>query len=156
MKLGNLIADCALRHPEREVIVCNDRRISFGELDRNANRLANAYTARGMQIGDRLAMFLPNSAELIEAMCGAAKSGGIIVPIATRLAPREVEYILGDCEPWCPAACPGEVQVGDITSATSSGAHRSTVDAIVGGILPWRCARRWDLNSAIRLEQIRQ
>ena len=93
MKLGNLIADCALRFPEREVIVCNDRRISFGELDRNANRLANAYAARGMQIGDRLAMFLPNSAELIEAMCGAAKAGGVVVPIATRLAPPEVAYI---------------------------------------------------------------
>jgi long-chain acyl-CoA synthetase len=100
VKLGNLIADCALRHPEREVIVCNDRRVSFGELDSNANRLANAYTAQGMQIGDRIAMFLPNSAELIEAMCGAAKAGGIIVPIATRLAPLEVAYIFADCEPW--------------------------------------------------------
>lgn len=100
MKLGNLIADCALRYPEREVIICNDRRITFGELDITANRLANAYAAHGMKTGDRLAMFLPNSAELIEAMCGAAKAGGIIVPIATRLAPREVEYILGDCEPW--------------------------------------------------------
>ena len=76
MKLGNLIADCALRYPEREVIICNDRRITFGELEITANRLANAYTARGMKTGDRLAMFLPNSAELIEAMCGAAKAGG--------------------------------------------------------------------------------
>ena len=100
MKLGSLIADCALRYPDREVIVCNDRRIAFGELDITANRLANAYAARGMKTGDRLAMFLPNSAELIEAMCGAAKAGGIIVPIATRLAPREVAYILGDCDPW--------------------------------------------------------
>ena len=100
MKLGSLIADCALRYPEREVLVCKDRRITFGELDTNANRLANAYAGRGMAIGDRLAMFLPNSAELIEAMCGAAKAGGVIVPIATRLAPPEVAFILGDCEPW--------------------------------------------------------
>ena len=94
MKLGSLIADCALRYPEREVLVCKDRRITFGELDTNANRLANAYAARGMAIGDRLAMFLPNSAELIEAMCGAAKTGGVIVPIATRLAPPEVRWTL--------------------------------------------------------------
>jgi long-chain acyl-CoA synthetase len=100
VKLGPLIADSALRHPEREVMVCGARRVLFGELDVSANRLANAYTARGMKQGDRLAMFLPNSAELIEAMCGAAKSGGIIVPIATRLAPREVAYILRDCDPW--------------------------------------------------------
>ena len=44
-------------------------------------------------------MFLPNSAELIEAMCGVAKSGGIIVPIAVRLAAPEVAHILGDCSP---------------------------------------------------------
>ena len=111
MKLGSLIADCALRHPDREVMVCNDRRISFGELDRNANRLANAYASRGMKIGDRLAMFLPNSAELIEAMCGAAKAGGVVVPIATRLAPREVAYILSDCDPWAVCYTPAQRDV---------------------------------------------
>tara|TARA_R110000868_G_scaffold1514_8_gene11932 strand:- start:6078 stop:7619 length:1542 start_codon:yes stop_codon:yes gene_type:complete len=111
MRLGSLIADCALRHPEREVMVCNDRRITFGELNANANRLANAYTAHGMQIGERIAMFLPNSAELIEAMCGAAKAGGIIVPIATRLAPREVAYILSDCDPWAVCYTPAQRDV---------------------------------------------
>ena len=100
MKLGAMLANSAMRHPEREALVCGDRRITFGELDLTANRLANAYMARGQKVGDRLAMYLPNSAELIEAMVGAAKSGGVIVPIATRLAPREADYILRDCEPW--------------------------------------------------------
>ena len=81
-------------------MVCGDRRLTFGELNANANRLADAYVARGMKQGDRIAMFLPNSAELIEAMCGAAKSAGIIVPIAVRLAAPEVSHIIGDCRPW--------------------------------------------------------
>ena len=100
MKLGAMLADCALRFPEREAIVCEDRRISFGELDRTANRLANALLARGQTVGDRLVMYMPNSAELVEAMVGAAKSGALIVPVATRLAAQEVDYIVGDCEPW--------------------------------------------------------
>lgn len=100
MKLGALLASCAVRHPDREALVCGARRISFGELDRTANRLANAYTGRGQKIGDRIVMYLPNSAELIEAMVGAAKSAGVIVPISTRLAPREADYIMKDCEPW--------------------------------------------------------
>ena len=108
MKLATLIADCALRHPDREVMVCGGRRLSFGELNSNANKLADAYVARGMQAGDRIAMFLPNSAELIEAMCGAAKSGGIIVPIAVRLAAPEVAYILGDCAPWAVCYTPAQ------------------------------------------------
>ena len=54
MKLATLIADCALRHPDREVMVCGGRRLSFGELNSNANKLADAYVARGMQAGDRI------------------------------------------------------------------------------------------------------
>ena len=100
MKLSSLIANSGFRYPDHEAIVCGQRRITFSELNENSNRLADAYLKRGMKIGDRLALFLPNSAELIEAMCGAAKSGGIIVPIATRLAAPEVTYILEDCEPW--------------------------------------------------------
>ena len=64
------------------MLVCNDRRITFSELDINANRLANAYTERGLNVGDRIAMLLPNSAELIEAMCGAAKAGGGALSLA--------------------------------------------------------------------------
>ncbi len=100
MKLGAMLADAAMRHPDREALVCGERRISFGELDLTANRLANAYLGRGQKIGDRIVMYLPNSAELIEAMVGAAKSGGVIVPISTRLAPPEADYIITDCEPW--------------------------------------------------------
>jgi len=111
VKLASLIDDCALRHPDREVMVCGNRRISFGELNSNANRLADAYVARGMKPGDRIAMYLPNSAELIEAMCGAAKSAGIIVPIAVRLAGPEVAHILGDCTPWAVFYTPGQRDV---------------------------------------------
>lgn len=100
MKLGAMLADSALRFPDREAIVCGERRIAFGELDRAADRLAGAFAALGQKPGDRLAMYLPNSAELAEAMLGAAKSGGVIVPIATRLAPGEVRHILRDCDPW--------------------------------------------------------
>ena len=100
MKLGAMLADSALRFPDREAVVCGERRIAFGELDRAAGRLAGAFAALGQEPGDRLAMYLPNSAELAEAMLGAAKSGGVIVPIATRLAPAEARYILRDCDPW--------------------------------------------------------
>ena len=100
MKLGAMLADSATRFPDREAVVCGGRRIAFGELDRTASRLAGAFAALGQKPGDRLAMYLPNSAELAEAMLGAAKSGGVIVPIATRLAPAEARYILRDCDPW--------------------------------------------------------
>ena len=111
LKLASLISDSAFRYPDREVIVCGNRRVTFGELNSNADRLADAYLRRGMRTGDRLALFLPNSAELIEAMCGAAKAGGIIVPIATRLAAPEVAHIVKDCAPWMVAFTPEHRQI---------------------------------------------
>ena len=80
MKLGAMLADRAMRMPEREALVCSGQRFTFRELDQTANRFANALLGRGQKPGDRLAMYLPNSPELIQAMLGASKSGGVIVP----------------------------------------------------------------------------
>ena len=99
MKLGTMLADCALRYPNREAVVCGTRRVTFSELDRRASRLANSLLAEGQAFGDRIALYLPNGAELVEAMAAVARSGGIIVPISTRLTATEVRYIFEDCEP---------------------------------------------------------
>ena len=47
-----MIADCALRFPEREAIVCEERRINFGQLNNTANILANAFLERGQKVGE--------------------------------------------------------------------------------------------------------
>jgi acyl-CoA synthetase (AMP-forming)/AMP-acid ligase II len=99
MKLGTMLADCAMRYPEREAVVCGDRRVTFAELDARATRLANALLAEGQALGDRVALYLPNGAELVDAMAAVARSGGIIVPISTRLTTSEVRYIFENCEP---------------------------------------------------------
>jgi acyl-CoA synthetase (AMP-forming)/AMP-acid ligase II len=99
MKLGTMLADCAMRYPDREAMVCGDRRVTFAELDTRASRLANALLAEGQAFGDRVALYLPNGAELVEAMAAVARSGGVIVPISTRLTTGEVRYIFDDCEP---------------------------------------------------------
>ena len=99
MKLGDMLADCAGRYPAREAVICGELRMTFAELDEAAHRLANALLALGQAHGDRVALYLPNSAELVVAMAAVARSGGVIVPISTRLSPAEVRFILGDCAP---------------------------------------------------------
>ena len=99
MKLGSLLAGIALRHADREAVICEDRRISFRELNTIANRLGNALIKRGFKVGDRIALYLSNSGELVEAMVGVAKSGAIMVPISTRLTTAEVKFIFEDSQP---------------------------------------------------------
>ena len=99
MKLGSLLAGIALRYADREAVICENRRISFRELNGMANGIANGLLKRGFKVGDRIALYLPNSAELVEAMVGVAKSGAVMVPISTRLTPFEVKFIFEDSEP---------------------------------------------------------
>ncbi|MDE0057282.1 MAG: AMP-binding protein [Defluviicoccus sp.] len=99
MKLATLFAQNARRHGDRVALVCGGRGLTFAELDANGDRLADALARRGVGPGDRVAVTMANSIELVEAMAAILKLGGLIVPLSTRLAAPEVGYIIGHCEP---------------------------------------------------------
>ncbi len=99
MKLGTLFSGMASRQGGREAVVCGDRRISFGDLDKRMNRIAHSLIASGVTAGDRVAIYVPNSVELVEAMIGALKMGGVLVPISTHLTSNEVKFIIDDAKP---------------------------------------------------------
>lgn len=99
MKLGALLSDNARRTPDKIAVICADRRISFAELDARSNQFANALLGRGVTIGDRVVVYMPNGIDLVEALAGVIKSGALVVPVSTRLTADEVSYIIGHCQP---------------------------------------------------------
>jgi acyl-CoA synthetase (AMP-forming)/AMP-acid ligase II len=80
-------------------VICGDRRVSYRELDTNANRLAAALQGLGLKAGDRVAIHMANSVDVVEIMAAVLKIGAIVVPISTRLAPPEIRYMMDDSEP---------------------------------------------------------
>ncbi len=94
-----LLAGNAQRHGDRIAIVCDGRRVTYRELDRLANRVANALIEHGIAPGDRVAVYLPNGIELVAVLCGVLRAGAIVVPVSTRLAPAEVETMIEDSRP---------------------------------------------------------
>ena len=50
----------AREDPDRIALVAGDRRMSFAELDADANRIAHVLTGAGVGPGDRVAMLMPN------------------------------------------------------------------------------------------------
>jgi long-chain acyl-CoA synthetase len=99
MTLGALLTENARRDPGRIAIVCDGRRLTYRELDLLSNCVANTLIERGIAPGDRVAVYLPNGIELVVALCGVFKSGAIVVPVSTRLAPAEVEIMMEDSTP---------------------------------------------------------
>ncbi|WP_373657545.1 long-chain fatty acid--CoA ligase [Sporomusa acidovorans] len=77
-------------------LVFNQHKLTYDQFNSRINRLANGLVQTGVQKGDRIAVFLMNGNEILEAMFACAKIGAIFVPINFRLSLEEVEYILND------------------------------------------------------------
>lgn len=84
----------ATKYGHARALVDGAQSYSYCELVEVALRASVALGQMGIRHGDRVAIWLPNSATWIVAALGALGLGAIIVPINTRLKPKEAEYIL--------------------------------------------------------------
>lgn len=71
----------AARNPEALALVSEDGGLSYGELNRRANRLAWHLCSLGLQPEDRVAVLLPRSSGVIVALLAVLKAGGAFVPL---------------------------------------------------------------------------
>ncbi|MGI9180947.1 MAG: class I adenylate-forming enzyme family protein [Longimicrobiaceae bacterium] len=88
----------AAEDPERDFVVLGDRRLTYGQVEAQANALAAALHELGIEAGDRIALNLPNWPEFIVAMFAAAKLGAIIVPLNPKFTAHELQYMLRHSE----------------------------------------------------------
>jgi long-chain acyl-CoA synthetase len=96
--IGDLLKRAACRFPDRVAVTDGNRRVTFAELERDANRFANYLLARGLKPGDKISTICNNSIELVKALFGIHRAGLVWVPINTMLAPLDMDYILSHAE----------------------------------------------------------
>src|SRR3954465_13152746 len=89
-----MVRDAARRWGDAEAVVDGDRRIDFTTLRGLVDEAARALLASGIERGDRVAVWAPNSVEWIVAALGITTAGGVLVPINTRFKGAEAAYIL--------------------------------------------------------------
>jgi len=70
--------------------------LTFTELDLRCRSIAGGFSALGLRPGDRVALLMANGHTYIESYVALPAAGFVIVPINTRLADPEIEYILRD------------------------------------------------------------
>jgi long-chain acyl-CoA synthetase len=95
--LDVMLRDVIAKLPEREAVVCEDRRLSFCELGGLVERTSAGLTALGLARGDRVALLLGNCLEFVLAFLACNRLGLICVPIGTRQRRPELEFVLNDC-----------------------------------------------------------
>jgi long-chain acyl-CoA synthetase len=97
MLVQQFLEQSADRLPNKVALVCNGQRLTYGDVEAQANRLANALIAQGVQRGDRVALFLPNCVELVIGIFATLKAGGVFVPINYTIKVDKCAYILNNC-----------------------------------------------------------
>ncbi|HET8726367.1 MAG TPA: acyl-CoA ligase (AMP-forming), exosortase A system-associated [Alphaproteobacteria bacterium] len=95
--LHDLIDASAERHQDRPALSYKAEALSYRALAAGVDRVAAALAASGLAAGDRVAILLEKRPETVLAIFGAAAAGGVFVPLNPLLKPRQVGYILRDC-----------------------------------------------------------
>lgn len=98
LNLGQIQKLNAKKFPATVALKDKTRAFSYPQMNRRINRLAHSLISLGLQKGDKVAVLLENSIEIVEVFLATAKTGLIIVPINFRLVSPEVEYIVNNSD----------------------------------------------------------
>ena len=111
MNLADLLFATAERHSPRRAItdVRSGRSVSYGQLAREAERVAAFLKAEGVEPGQRIGLLAPNDLTYLPAAFGLLAAGACFVPLASNLTPSEIAEIvrevqLNGCFAWPKAA----------------------------------------------------
>ena len=83
---------------DRIAVVDGVRSVTFAELDRAADQVANGLRTFGLGREDRVAFIGRNSVACVELMLGAARAGVVVTIVNWRLHPLELAFVVGDCQ----------------------------------------------------------
>lgn len=92
--IPGLVRAAAERYGDREAVVEGRTRISYAELGRRVERAAAACMASGVNSGDGVAIWAPNTLDWIVSALGAVTAGAVLVPLNTRFKGAEASYVL--------------------------------------------------------------
>jgi acetyl-CoA synthetase len=134
--------------------------LTYGELAREAGRCANAMRALGIGRGDRVALFMPMSPELVAAFFAIMKLGAIVLPlfsgygadaVATRLRDADAVLVFTSDGFWRRGQRVDMKAVADAALASSPSVRHLVMASRIGADVPMRQGRDWrwtDLVSA--------
>ena len=98
LNLASIIEHHARLSPDREAIVWNEMRLTFGKLNALSNRVANALVEMGITRGDKVALSCPNLPFFPIVYYAIMKAGAAVVPLNVLFKPREIAYHLQDSD----------------------------------------------------------
>ncbi|GAA2670112.1 MULTISPECIES: AMP-binding protein [Actinosynnema] len=94
--IARRVHDRASSRPDAVAVSDGHRHLTYAELDAGAAAVAETLSRQGVRPGDAVAVGLPRSLELVQAMLGVLRLGGQVVPLDRQSPPARRDVILAD------------------------------------------------------------
>ncbi|UCZ84387.1 amino acid adenylation domain-containing protein [Pseudomonas sp. L5B5] len=95
-----LFADQAAKAPDAPAVFFAEQRLSYRELDTQANQLAHQLIELGVGPEVRVAIAMPRCAEIMVAFLAVLKAGGVYVPLDIEYPQDRLRYMMQDSGAW--------------------------------------------------------
>ncbi|MBB4403109.1 MULTISPECIES: class I adenylate-forming enzyme family protein [Rhizobium/Agrobacterium group] len=112
--VGEILRRNARLYAEKLAFEDKTRSVSYAELDRETEGLAARLIALGLQKGQAVAIYLPNSVNWVVACLAVVRAGGVAVPISIESTEAETSYRITDSD------CVAVITLTDLRAATES------------------------------------
>jgi long-chain acyl-CoA synthetase len=89
----------ARRFGPKAALLCDDRKLTWSELDRYASGFAHELSTQGVSAGDRVAILLPNGVEFVVAFLATLKLGATPAPLNPLVKNEELAAFIADLRP---------------------------------------------------------
>ncbi len=97
MLVNDFLTSSVKSSPHKVGLVFGKKRLSYSEMDKLSNKLANVLVSKGVKRGDRVGIYLDNSVETVCSVFGILKASAIFVIINSTTKPNKLAYILNNC-----------------------------------------------------------
>src|SRR5437660_5890469 len=96
LRLHDLIETQARRTPDQVAVVFEHERMTYGELNRRADRLAHRLRGRGVGPDAIVGLFIERSVDMVVGILGILKAGAAYLPIDTGYPQERIAFMLAD------------------------------------------------------------
>ena len=96
--LDRVLDDVAATHPERPLVITDDRTYSYADMVAWSMRLARGLSAAGVRAGDHVAMVMANYPEFVALKFALSRLGAVAVPINFLFRRDELGFVIGQSD----------------------------------------------------------
>ena len=86
------------KNPQKTILIAEDGELTYDELNKKANRIANSLIKRGVNIEDRIMFMMRRNSDLIATVLGIVKAGAAFIPIDPKYPVNRINQILKDSD----------------------------------------------------------